>query len=112
MRTIYCATILAGMLLTSLGADAGDHFLTIGGGSWAANNQVSLEKNVLHLQRFLAERGMGDVPHEILFADGKGGLRDLVYEGPSARMPRANELVAQVLGQDDNLYEEYRPHDI
>ena len=27
-------------------------------------------------------------------------------------MPKANELVAQVLGQDENLYQEYRAHDI
>src|SRR4051794_36560371 len=109
---VILLVMLAGVCAAALPARGGDHFLTIGGGSSASNNQVSLEKNILYLQRFLSERGLGDVPHEILFADGKGGLRDLVYEGAAEKMPHVNELVAQVLGQEDNLFEEYRAHNI
>ena len=43
-------------------AMAKDHFLTIGGGSSASNNQVSLEKNVLYLQRFLKDAGLAGLP--------------------------------------------------
>ncbi|HEY2585964.1 MAG TPA: hypothetical protein VGI81_09400 [Tepidisphaeraceae bacterium] len=90
---------------------AADHFLTIGGGSSAANNQVSLEKNVLYLQRFLADRGLGDVPHEILFSDGAGGARDLQYI-PAAKPPRVNELLAELFHQERGVDEQYRAHAI
>ena len=92
-------------------ARGGDHFLTIGGGSSAANNQVSLENNVLYLQHFLADRGMGDVPHEILFSDGAGGARDLQYI-PAAKPPRVNQLLAEIFRQERGLGEQYRPHAI
>lgn len=91
--------------------NAADHFLTIGGGSSASNNQVSLEKNVLFLQRFLSGRGMGDVPHEILFSDGTGGARDLQYV-PAAKPPRVNELLGEIFRQERGLDEQYRAHDI
>lgn len=90
---------------------AADHFLTIGGGSSASNNQVSLEKNVLFLQRFLTDRGLGGVPHEILFSDGTGGARDLQYVA-AAKPPRVNELLAEIFRQERGLDDQYRPHDI
>ena len=112
-RLLIFASAAAAICSAALApARAADHFLTIGGGSSASNNQVSLEKNVLYLQRFLAERGLGDMPHEILFADGTGGARDLVYVDPDDNTPRANELVARILGNEANLYENYRAHDI
>jgi hypothetical protein len=103
---------LIGLLLSSAPPlRAADHFLTIGGGSSAANNHVSLEKNVLFLQRFLADRGLGDVPHEILFSDGTGGARDLQFI-PKAKPPRVNELLAEIFRQERGLDEQYRAHDI
>ena len=103
---------LAALLFLSPLAQAGDHFLTIGGGSSPSNNQVSLEKNVLYFQRFLADRGMGDLPHEILFSDGNGGARDLQYVDPNARAPRANHLLAQIFHRELDLDTQYRPHSI
>src|SRR4051812_48266775 len=44
---------------------AEDHFLTIGGGESPTNNQVSLEKNLLYLQRFLSDSGLGSMSHDI-----------------------------------------------
>src|SRR5947209_16658829 len=79
---------------------ARDHFLTIGGGNSASNNQVSLEKNVLFLQRYLEATGMANVPHEILFSDGNGGARDLQFEDPNYQPPRVNELLAEVFDMD------------
>ena len=49
---------------------ADDHFLTIGGGESPTNNQVSLEKNILYLQRFLSDSGLGSMAHDIYFANG------------------------------------------
>src|SRR2546421_4158952 len=93
-------------------ASARDHFLTIGGGSSASNNQVSLEKNVLFLQRYLEASGMGSVPHEILFSDGNGGARDLQFEDPNYEPPQMNELLAKVFNMDRGLATQYRPHAI
>lgn len=93
-------------------AGAADHFLTIGGGSSPSNNQVSLEKNVLYFQRFLSDRGMGDVPHEILFGDGAGGSRDLQYIDPAHQPARANQLLGEVFHLEHGLETRYRAHAI
>jgi hypothetical protein len=106
------AIILALISLAALPALAGDHFLTIGGGSSASNNQVSLEKNVLYLQRFLEAAGLSSLPHEILFSDGAAGTRDLQFYDPNATVPRANELLADIFNQQHDLTTRYRAHDI
>jgi hypothetical protein len=73
---------------------------------------VSLEKNVLFLQRYLNASGMASLPHEILFSDGNGGARDLQYEDPNFEPPRMNELLGEVLNMDRGLATRYRPHSI
>ena len=64
-------------------ACADDHFLTIGGGESPTNNQVSLEKNILYLQRFLSDTGLGSMPHDIYFANGKETGRDIQFVDPT-----------------------------
>jgi hypothetical protein len=91
---------------------AADHFLTIGGGSSASNNQVSLEKNILYLQRFLQDAGLSRLPHEILFSDGAGGTRDLQFYDPKAVAPRVNELLAEIFDRERYLTTQYRAHQI
>src|SRR5205807_4519689 len=76
------------------------------------NNQVSLEKNVLYLQRFMKDAGLNGVPHEILFADGTGGARDLEFDDPKNKLPRVNELLADVFDLDGGLGTQYRSHSI
>src|SRR5436305_9276441 len=58
---------------------AADHFLTIGGGDSPSYNQVSLEKNILFYQRLLGELEGPRVEHDIYFADGAAGSRDVQY---------------------------------
>src|SRR5688572_14389615 len=93
-------------------AEAADHFLTIGGGETPSNNQVSLEKNVLYLQRFLSDSGLGSVKHDIYFANGKDAARGIQFIDPTTPPPKVNQLVAQVFGQEDNLDASYRAHSI
>jgi len=106
---IACVVFLS-LLPTS--SRAADHFLTIGGGSSAENNQVSLEKNVLFLQQSLAAAGLGGVPHEILFTDGNAGSRDLVYVDPRNTVPRVNLLLGEIFDHADGLDQQYRAHAI
>src|SRR5438270_3581399 len=87
MRLYPARAIILALTCVAVPALAGDHFLTIGGGSAASNNQVSLEKNVLYLQRFLEAAGFSDVPHEILFSNGAAGTRDLQFFDPKASVP-------------------------
>lgn len=94
------------------GALGADHFLTIGGGTSPSNNQVSLEKNVLFFQRFLADRGMGELPHEIFFADGAGGSRDVQFLDADEHTPRATQLLGEVFHFDHGLGTQYRAHAI
>jgi hypothetical protein len=109
----------AGRLLTSLlvliawtPVVAYDHFLTIGGGESPTNNQVSLEKNILYLQRFLSDSGLGSMAHDIYFANGKEIGRDIQFVDPTTPPPRVNALLAQVFNNESNLDASYRPHSI
>jgi hypothetical protein len=108
----YLGTACLILLSVAATSRAADHFLTIGGGSSAENNQVSLEKNVLFLQKSLADSGLGGVPHEILFTDGNAGSRDLVYVDPNNSVPRVNILLGEIFDHADGLDEQYRAHAI
>src|SRR3954467_5578547 len=87
---------------------ASDHFLTIGGGESPTNNQISLEKNILYLQLFLSDSGLGSMQHDIFFANGKEIGRDIQFVDPTTPPPRAHALLAQVFNQQDNLDTSYR----
>jgi hypothetical protein len=92
-------------------ARGGDHFLTIGGGDSPANNQVSLEKNVLFFQRLLGEIEGKDTPQDVLFADGAGKTRDLQVLAPDDP-PRINLLLARLFAGENELAFQFRQHDI
>ena len=117
MRIVRCGRMISIIVLAALAwapqrGKAADHFLTIGGGSSPSNNQVSLEKNVLYFQRFLTDRGMGGLPHEILFSDGAGEARDVQYRQPETQIPKVNRLLAEIFHHEDGLDLQYRPHQI
>src|SRR6185436_110489 len=82
---------------------ASDHFLTIGGGESPTNNQVSLEKNILYLQRFLSESGLGSMANDIYFANGKETGRDIQFVDPTTPPPKVNQLLAQIFDKEDDL---------
>ena len=90
-------------------AFANDHFLIIGGGDSPANNQVSLEKNVVFFQTLLADSASRDASVDVLFSDGNAGSRDVQFI-PSEDPPRLNELLAKVFGNDQHFYDQYRRH--
>jgi hypothetical protein len=100
------------LLLAPLLARAEDHFLTIGGGGSPQNNQVSLERNVVYFRRTLADCGLAGAPHQVYFACGNEKARDLQFDDPNVQPPRANLLVARLWYLDDDLYHQYRPHDV
>lgn len=111
-RRFHAGWALIIALVFAASARGKDHFLTIGGGSSAQNNQVSLEKNVLYLQRFLQAAGLAGMPHEILFSDGNGGARDLQFEDPKFDAPAVNQLLAEIFNLQSGLTTQYRPHAI
>ncbi len=100
-------------LAVSLGsAYAEDYFLTIGGGPTATNNQVSLEKNVLYIQRILAA---ADVPqsHQIyLFADGTDPGRDLHEIDPHLVSALPHALLARLTGNTRHFEFKFRSNEI
>lgn len=93
-------------------APAVDHFLTIGGGNNPTSNQVSLEKNVLLFQQFLAERYPNGAPHSIFFADGESSGRDLQFSDPNYQIPKPNQLLARLTRDEDGLHYQYRSHQV
>lgn len=90
-------------------AEAADHFLVIGGGNGPDNNQVSLEKNVLFFRRLLAESAEPGAPADVLFASGSDGAANVQFL-PAQDPPRLNQLLARLFGQEQGLWDEYRPH--
>jgi hypothetical protein len=89
-----------------------DHFLTIGGGESPTNNQVSLEKNILYLQRFLTDSGLGSMSNDIYFANGKEPGRDIQFVDPTTPPPKVNQLLAQIFDKEEGLDASYRAHSI
>lgn len=110
-RRMAAACLFALLLLSpAMIAQAKDYFLTIGGGYSPQGNQVSLEKNVLFFRGLLAERYSESASHDILFSDGDNPQRDIQYQDPSASLPRANELIAEILQSRRNWGFNYRSH--
>src|SRR5688572_1990327 len=104
--------VLLAVLVIGQAAFAKDHFLTIGGGSSAFNNQISLEKNVLFLQRILADVAPG-AAHEILFADGVDAGRDVQFDDPAYKPPRLNVMLSRIFSQrTGELYLQFRSNQI
>lgn len=90
---------------------AKDVFLTIGGGAGPSSNQVSLEKNVLLLNRTLQELDVDYSSNDIFFSDGESQERDVKVVDPDS-LPKANRLMAEFFGDQENLGLRYRDHQI
>jgi len=110
MRIPAVALLLAALLTSPVVAE--DYFLTIGGGYSPQGNQISLEKNVLWFRSILAETHGAEVRHDVFFADGKDPGRDLQFRDPGVKLPRANELLAQLYGKTRYLKDQYRDHQV
>src|SRR5438045_9677165 len=76
-----------------------DHFLTIGGGESPTNSEVSLEKNILYLQRFLSASGPASMPKDIYFANATEMGRDIRSVDPTPTRRGANQSLAQCTDQ-------------
>lgn len=113
LTLIFICGLIA-ILLSAQPAQAKDYFLTIGGGYSPAGNQVSLESNVLFLQRTLKQERPDAPPHEIYFADGDAPERDVQYADAAAAKscPPAARIMTEVFGQADSVGLSYRNHNI
>lgn len=100
-------------LLRPATAPAADHFLTVGGGVSPDKTQVSLERNVLYVQRILGELAVPAGCQDVLFADGADAAgRDVQWVDPKADVPRVNRLLAQVFGRETGIERQYRTQQI
>jgi hypothetical protein len=104
----------AALSVATSSAAGKDYFLTIGGGYNPAGNQVSLEKNVVFLQKVLAEKRPDNPRHEIYFADGDGDQRDVHYRDPDfeKNTPPARRMMAELFGDPESMDYVYRNHEI
>jgi len=115
MRILRCSAVAWGTLFGVVivccdVAQARDYFLTVGGGYSPSGNQASLEKNVQFFERLLVEQGLAATPHDILFSDGDNPSRDLQFHDPRFKVPKVNQLLAQIFGKEDGLSHQYRTH--
>jgi hypothetical protein len=103
-----CRGMIVAVALSAVAsaASAADHFLTIGGGDGPSHNQVSLEKNVLYFQHVLSDLGFPATAHDIFFSCGPDGRRAVQYRADN--VPKVNLLLANVLGNSDDVDVEYR----
>jgi hypothetical protein len=106
-RTLLIASFIAP--LASAPAFAKDCILTIGGGPSRATNQASIEKNVLFSQRVFAAARITAQQQAVYFADGVDPAADLQVRDVAA-IPKANQLMAEFFGDDDDLGLSYRNH--
>jgi hypothetical protein len=88
---------------------ARDFFLTIGGGYAPDGNQASIEKNVLFSARVLAEQSVPAEQQAVYFADGLDADADLQVRDLAA-VPKANQLMAEFFGSEEDLGLHYRNH--
>ena len=111
MRNSIAYSIVLALILQACGSSThgGDFFLTIGGGDEPSYNQASLENNVLFFQRVLEEHRLDHLPHDIFFADGHASEKDLQVKDPES-VPKANRLMAEFFGTQDDLGLYYRNH--
>ncbi len=72
------AGLVVGLLSPPL--SAGDHLLLVGGGPVPQDSQVSIESNVIWIDRILRERGFDS--KEVMFAGGDNGAPDVVLHAP------------------------------
>ncbi len=102
----------AAVFLSCTSSEAADHFLTIGGGPNPQSNQVSLERNVLFLQRTLQRVRPDQPPHSIFFADGRSPQRDLQFRDDSHELSTAQTWMTRLFGSSDSIGLNYRSSDI
>jgi len=100
--------------VSSYPAVAKDYFFTIGGGYDVTGNQLSLEKNVLFQQSVLAAQRPDNPPREIWFADGSDPHPDVQCRDPKfeENCPLARRLLAEVLGDPDEMDFVYRNNEV
>jgi hypothetical protein len=92
-------------------AIADDHFLVIAGGHAAANNQVSLEKNVIFFRKVIAETAPEASLTEY-FSSGNEDIRSVQFEEAGTTLPSANLYMARLFGTTDYLNLQYRRHEL
>lgn len=103
--------LLVAVLLTSP-VRAEHRFLTLGGGYNPEGNQLSLERNVLYLQRVLKALGIAESSHEIYFSDGTDPGRDLQVEAGDDDGGELRRTLARVVGPARGIDYRYRSHEI
>ncbi len=111
MRRQYGFILSLVFLFAPTVLDAKDFFLTIGGGYAPAGNQASLERNVLLFQRVLRERNLDHLSNDVFFSDGNATGHDLQVIDRSS-IPKANQLMAEFFGNNEDLGLSYRDHQV
>ena len=117
MRAFLFHFTIPGLILILLGlfslntVEAEDHFLVIAGGQAAANNQVSLEKNVLFFRKVLKDVAPAADMAEY-FSSGNEEIPSVQFESEDSTVPAANIYMARLFGTTDYLKLQYRHHEL
>jgi hypothetical protein len=109
MRSVFVVVVTLGLLGDGSDAAARDFFLTIGGGYASDGNQASIEKNVQFVASVLAGQGVAAEQQAVYFADGLDTDADLQVRDV-ATVPKANRLMAEFFGTEQDLGLHYRNH--
>ncbi|MFT5466643.1 MAG: hypothetical protein ACI8UO_001743 [Verrucomicrobiales bacterium] len=104
--------ILTIFALLCSAASAKDYFLTIAGGYQPTANQISLEKNVIFYRNVLERAGLEEATHSVFFANGDSQNRDVQFEPTDAKIPKAQGLMARLLGSTKYQSLAYREHEL
>ncbi|NNE90542.1 MAG: hypothetical protein HKN23_02750, partial [Verrucomicrobiales bacterium] len=110
MRFSLLVLALLSVGALTLPASGKDHFLVVAGGQNAANNQVSLEKNVLFFRKVLEDAAVPGADLTEYFSSGNADFRTVQFAAKDYDVPAANRYMARLFGSTYYLNLQYRKH--
>jgi hypothetical protein len=87
-----------------------DHFLMVGGGPSPKESEVSIEKNVIWIDRIT--RGWSFASHSVLFASGPHGPADVVLHSPGDPEVQNWLPLARVYGEQEAAMSVFRRNEV
>ncbi len=101
---------LVSLLLASAPLSAADHALLIGGGPEPEQSQVSIERNIIWIDRLLRQRAFAS--QQLLFTAGTDQAVDIIEQQPDDANIRHWLPLARLFGAQHDALAHYRPNEV
>jgi hypothetical protein len=109
LHILRARALTAAICCTFVSTLAGEtRMLTFGGGSDPSHNEISLEKNILYFQQALSDLEMGQMSHDIFFADAGASDKTVEFKVDLSRDQQWTDFLATLFGQERTGEMRYR----